>query len=201
MRATRVLHENCLSPRCSLRIDRAPAGEAGGQDLKRHQERCDPHEAFAGFFRASSGRGFPEEVPKLPMGFNEGSELGFPQYVWQAGMAVQFVVALDQATALRGQAVRQEAEVRALSLVDTSHMACVVRTLCHDTHRSAPRALVLPMDAGRKNVYRPTIAVKAWVCKVLVIEGDTCRGIQLPTVIGLQDLLGPRVRQLSVSDK
>lgn len=74
------------------------------------------------------------------MGFDERSEPGLPQYVWQAGIAAQFVVALDQATALPGQAVRQEAEVRALNLVDTSHTACVVRTLCHDIHRSAPRA-------------------------------------------------------------
>src|SRR6202166_4701142 len=124
MRAARGSLESRVRPRCSLRIDRAPAGEAGGQDLKRHQERCDPHEAFVGFLRASGRRGFPEEVPKLLMGFDEGSEPGFPQYVWQAGIAVQLVVALDQATALLGQAVRQEAEIRALKLVDTSDIAC-----------------------------------------------------------------------------
>src|SRR5579864_4675382 len=61
--------------------------------------------------------------------------------------------------------------------------------------------LVLPIDAGRKKVDRPAIAIKAGVCKVLIIEGEICRGVQRPIVIGLDDILGPRVSQLSVSDK
>src|SRR5579864_3963626 len=54
-------------------------------------------------------------------------------------------------------------------------------------------SLELPMDAGSKNVYRPTIAIEAGVCKELIIEGDICRGVHRPTVIGLKDILSPRV--------
>src|SRR5579872_2407021 len=60
---------------------------------------------------------------------------------------------------------------------------------------------ILPMDAGGKKVDRPTIAIKAGIYKVLVIEGDVCRGVQRPVVVGLEDILGPRIGQLSVSDK
>src|SRR6202790_2015258 len=169
MRAARVSLENRVSPRCRLRIDRAPAGEARGQDLKRHQERRDPHEAFVGFFRASGRRGFPEEVPKVPMGFNERSEPGFPQYVWQAGIAVQFVVALDQAPPLRGQAVRQEAEVRALNLVGTSCIARVVRALCHDIHRSAPHP-ANRLRSTQRSIMSPDIYVRWTLTAILIVK-------------------------------
>jgi hypothetical protein len=65
-----------------------------------------------------------------------------------------------------------------------------------------PRPLLeLPMEAASKNVYRPTIAIKGGVCKQLVIQGERCRGRQLPTVIGFHDILGLRIKQYSVSDK
>jgi hypothetical protein len=63
------------------------------------------------------------------------------------------------------------------------------------------RPLELRMDAGSKKVDRPTVAIKARIRKELVIRGDSCRGRQLPTVIGLEDLLGSTVSQLSVADK
>jgi hypothetical protein len=53
--------------------------------------------------------------------------------------------------------------------------------------------LELPMEAASKNVYRPTITIKGGICKQLVIQGESCRCRQLPTVIGLQDILGLRV--------
>ena len=49
------------------------------------------------------------------MRFDEGPEPGLPQDVRQARIAMQLVVALDQALALRRQALRQEAEIEVLS--------------------------------------------------------------------------------------
>src|ERR1700676_2484141 len=139
MRAVRFSFENRVSPRGSLRIDRAPAREPAGQYFKRQQGCRDPHESFVGFLRASGRRRLPEELPKLPMRFDEGPESGLPQYIRQTRKAVQLVVALDQAPALYGEAVRQEAEVRTLEVVGMSRISGVVCTLCHGIHCSAPR--------------------------------------------------------------
>ena len=71
------------------------------------------------------------------MGFDEGSEPRLPQDVWQASIAMQFMVALDQAPALHCQALRQEAEIEVLSLGGESRNMCIVRKLCRDFHRPA----------------------------------------------------------------
>ncbi|MEI9924550.1 MAG: hypothetical protein WDN50_14360 [Bradyrhizobium sp.] len=55
---------------------------------------------------------------QLMMPFNERPEPGLPEDIRQAGVAMQIVIRLDQAAALRGQAVRQKPEVRALGPVD-----------------------------------------------------------------------------------
>ena len=75
------------------------------------------------------------------MRLDEGPEPGFPQYIRQASIAVQLVVALDQALALQCQALRQEAEVRTFDAVGNSLTARVVRIFrFHDIHRfAAPR--------------------------------------------------------------
>jgi hypothetical protein len=101
------------------------------------------------------------------MGFDERSEPGFPQYVWQAGLAVQLVVALDQATALCGQAVGQEVKVRALNLVGTSHVAWLARTLCHDIHRSASRP-AKRLRSMRRSIMSPDIYLRWTVTAIFI---------------------------------
>ena len=72
------------------------------------------------------------------MRLDEGPEPRLPQDVRQAGVAVQLMIALDQAAALRSQALRQEAEIDVLSPADESRIARV-RKPCHDFYRPASR--------------------------------------------------------------
>ena len=70
---------------------------------------------------------------------DEGSEPGLPQDVRQAGVAVQFVVALDQTLTLHGQAGRQETEIEVLSLVCDTRPTRIFRDRCHGFHHHALR--------------------------------------------------------------
>lgn len=75
------------------------------------------------------------------MRLDEGSEPCLPEDVGQAGIAMQFMVALDQALTLGRQALRQETEITVLSLVGESRMTCIVSDRCHGFYRPAsPRA-------------------------------------------------------------
>src|SRR5260370_38774445 len=66
------------------------------------------------------------------MRFDEGPEPRLPKDVRQAGIAVQFVIALDQAAALRDQVLRQETEIKVRGLVGKLRATRIVRKLCHD---------------------------------------------------------------------
>src|ERR1700757_1404718 len=70
------------------------------------------------------------------MNLDEGSEPGLPQHVWQAGVAMQFMVALDQTLTLCGQALRQETEIAVLSLVGGIRLTRIVGNR-HGFHRPA----------------------------------------------------------------
>src|SRR6202051_2606564 len=136
MRAPRISLENRVGPRSRLRVDRAPARETAGQYLERQYRRRYPHEARVGFLCASGRRSLPEELTKLPMGLDERSKPGLPQDVWQASIAVQLMVAFDQALTLHCQALRQKTGIKILRLVRDNRLTCVIR---HDLHRSASR--------------------------------------------------------------
>src|SRR6202022_4688732 len=69
---------------------------------------------------------------------DEGAEPSLPQHVWQACVAVQLMVALDQALTLRSQALRQETEIEVLRLVGESCLTRIVGNR-HNFHRSASR--------------------------------------------------------------
>src|SRR5260370_3610784 len=138
MRAARISLEHGLSHRSRFRINRTPARKAAGQYLERQDRRRDPNKTFVGLLRASGRRGLPQELAKLPMRFDEGSEPLLPKDVRQASVAVQFMVALDQALTLQCQALWQETEIQVRSLVGKRRATCV-SNLRHGFHRSASR--------------------------------------------------------------
>ena len=135
----RMLLQDGLCRGCSLRINRAPAGKIARQDFEREQRGCDLREALVGFLGASSGRGLSEKLTKLAMGFDERTEPGLPQYIRQTAIAVQVMVALDQASALTAQVLRQKAEIGTAAAVRKRLVTCAHRRLCHPVHRFAPR--------------------------------------------------------------
>ena len=108
------------------------------------------------------------------MPFNERPEPGLPQDIRQAGVAMQLVIRLDQTPALRGQALRQKPEIRALGGVDESRITdacrniCVARNPCHDIHRFAPRWArgTRPMQ---RSITIPDIYLR-WRVTVILIE-------------------------------
>src|SRR4029077_6981681 len=95
-------------------------------------------EQVIGFLRASRRRGFFEKLPKLSMGLYERSKTSLPQYVRQAGVTVELVIALDEAEALPDHNIRQEAEIDVLNRRVMNRIVCVV-TVPHDVHRFTPQ--------------------------------------------------------------
>ena len=64
-----------------------------------------------GFLGASGGRSFFEKQAKLTVGFDEGPKSRLPQNIRQAAIAVQAMVAFNQASALVAQVLREKAEL------------------------------------------------------------------------------------------
>src|ERR1700719_3912968 len=100
--------------RSGLWVDRGPAGEIARQDFEREQRGCNLREAIVGFLGAAGGRSLAQKLAKFEMGFDEGSELGLPQCIRQTTITVQIVIALDQASALNAEGLRQDTEVGAV---------------------------------------------------------------------------------------
>jgi hypothetical protein len=93
---------------------RAPACKVAGQYLQRQYRRCDLDKALVRDLCASRGGGFPEDLTKARMLLDEISEIRAPKHVWQAAVAVDLMIALDQAPTLRREGGRQRAEIERL---------------------------------------------------------------------------------------
>jgi hypothetical protein len=75
------------------------------------------------------------------MGFDEGAKPRFPQEIRQAAIAVQAVIAFNQASALIAQILREKAEVRTATAV-RKHIAACAAWLCRPIHRFVPRPAI-----------------------------------------------------------
>ncbi len=138
IRTARILLQDRARDQSRFRVDRAPSGETARQNLKR-QYRCRyQKKACVGLLRAP-GRGRPlEQLPEFLMRLDEMPQSGSPQDVRKRPIAVQFVVADDQAPALRRQVLRQETRIKVLNPAGESHATHIICGVCHSFHRHAP---------------------------------------------------------------
>ena len=102
------------------------------------------------------------------MRLDEGSEPCLPEDVGQAGIAMQFMVALDQALTLCRQALRQETEIVVLSLVGESRMTCIVSDRCHGFYR--PTSLIKGIDFAQWRSITISDIYLRWTITAISIE-------------------------------
>src|ERR1700737_3653286 len=102
------------------------------------------------------------------MRLDEGPEPCLPEDVGQARIAMQLMVALDQALTLCRQALRQETEIAILSLVGESRVTCIVSDRCHGFYR--PTSLIKGIDFAQWRSITSRDIYLRWSITVIFIE-------------------------------